>query len=359
MLRRLIVLALALLFLAAVLVYQQMQQLAVTPLQLSSHLFTVPAGSSASGLCRQLQHQGYVQQQDCQLFRLQLWLEPELAGVKAGSYQVDSEQSLIALMQQFVRGEVAQFPFTIREGETIKQTLTRLQQTEHLLVDVDSPHQLLSLVNWPEAWGSTPEHAEGLFFPETYHYTVGSSASQLLRRAHQSLLKHLEESWQQRHFDIPLQSPYELLIMASIIEKESGYEPEKPLISSVFMNRIRDNMRLQTDPTVIYGLENFSGRITRADLQNPHPYNTYRHHGLPPSPIAAVSQSSLQAAARPVDSRMYYFVSKGDGSHVFSETLQDHNAAVRRYILGQDQSESGHSEQNNAKQNNSGQHNEQ
>ncbi|MCH8538700.1 MAG: endolytic transglycosylase MltG [Alkalimonas sp.] len=354
MLRRLIVLALALLFLAAVLVYQQMQQLATTPLQLTSSLFTVPAGASASGLCRQWQREGYLQQQDCQLFRLQLWLDPELAAVKAGTYQVDSDSSLIALIQQFVRGDVAQFPFTIREGETLQQTLKRLQHAEHLIINVDSQHQLLSLLNWPEAWGETPEHAEGLFFPETYHYTVGSSASQLLRRAHQNLLKHLEDSWQQRHFDIPLKSPYELLIMASIIEKESGYEPEKPLISSVFMNRIRDNMRLQTDPTVIYGLENFSGRITRADLQNPHPYNTYRHHGLPPSPIAAVSLSSLQAAARPVDSSMYYFVSKGDGSHVFSETLQEHNAAVRRYILGQNDSK-----QDNSGQNNSGQKNEQ
>lgn len=359
MLRRLIVLALALLFLAAVLVYQQMQQLATTPLQLTTPLFTVPAGASATGLCRRLQRDGYVQQQDCQLFRLQLWLEPQLAAVKAGTYKVTGDASLIALIEQFVRGEVAQFPFTIREGETLQQTLERLEQAEHLQFDIEASEQLLTLLSWPEAWGEAPSQAEGLFFPETYNYTVGSSASQLLQRAHQSLLQHLSSSWEQRHFDIPLQSPYELLIMASIIEKESGYEPEKPLISSVFMNRLRDNMRLQTDPTVIYGLENFSGRITRADLQNPHPYNTYRHHGLPPGPISAVSRSSLQAAARPVDSSMYYFVSKGDGSHVFSETLQEHNAAVRRYILGQGRSEQDNSEQNNLEQNNSGQTNEQ
>lgn len=334
MLKRLILLAFALSFLASVLVYQRMQQLASTPLQLTSSLVTVSAGASASGLCRQFERAGYLQAQDCQLFRLQLWLEPELAAVKAGTYLVDSDASFIALLKQFVQGDVAQFPFTVREGETMQQTLTRLHHAEHLAVDIDTEDQLLGLLDWPEGWGELPTRAEGLFFPDTYHYTVGSSASQLLKRAHQRLLYYVADSWQQRHVDIPLQSPYELLIMASIIEKESGYEPEKPLISSVFMNRLRARMRLQTDPTVIYGLANFSGRITRADLQNPHAYNTYRHHGLPPGPIAAVSRSSLKAAARPVDSSMYYFVSKGDGSHIFSETLQEHNAAVRRYILG-------------------------
>lgn len=334
MLRRLVILALSLLFLGSVLIYNKMQQLAVQPLQLTDTLFTVPAGASALGLCRQWQRQQLLDEQDCHLLRLTIWLQPELSAVRAGTYRVTADLSLVQLLELFVRGEVAQFAFTWREGETLQQTLERLQQADYLHYDLDES-ALLQLLRWPENWGQPPEVAEGLFFPETYHYTANSRASQLLSRAHQSLLQQLEASWQLRSLDHPLATPYELLILASIIEKEAGHEPEKPLVSSVFVNRLRSNMRLQTDPTVIYGLENFSGRITRADLNNPHPYNTYRHHGLPPGPIASVSRSSLRAAAEPAETTLYYFVSRGDGTHVFSETLQEHNAAVRRYILGQ------------------------
>lgn len=332
MLRRLVILALSLLFLASVLVYNKMQQLAVQPLQLTGDLFTVPAGASALGLCRQWQRQQLLDEQDCHLLRLTIWLRPELSAVRAGTYRVTADLSLVQLLELFVRGEVAQFAFTWREGETLQQTLERLQQADYLQYDL-TEQQLLQLLRWPEDWGQPPEVAEGLFFPETYYYTANSRASQLLSRAHQSLLQQLEASWQLRSLDHPLATPYELLILASIIEKEAGHEPEKPLVSSVFVNRLRSNMRLQTDPTVIYGLENFSGRITRADLNNPHPYNTYRHHGLPPGPISSVSASSMRAAAQPEETTLYYFVSRGDGTHVFSETLQEHNAAVRRYIL--------------------------
>ena len=334
MLRRLVFLAFTLLLIAAFLVYSKMQQLASQPLQLSEPLFTVPAGASALGLCRQWQRQQLLSEQDCHLLRLSLYLQPELAAVQAGTYRVSPQQSVIEVLQHFVRGEEAQFAFTWREGETLQQTLERLEQADYLVFDLNE-HQLLSLLQWPESWGEAPEKGEGLFFPDTYHYTANSRASQLLSRAHQRLLQQLEHSWHYRSLDNPLQTPYELLIMASIIEKEAGHEPEKPLVSSVFANRLRSNMRLQTDPTVIYGLENFSGRITRADLNNPHPYNTYRHHGLPPGPISSVSRSSLLAAAQPAETTLYYFVSRGDGTHVFSETLQEHNAAVRRYILGQ------------------------
>ena len=148
------------------------------------------------------------------------------------------------------------------------------------------------------------------------------------------MLQALDTAWQSRQGDLPLQTPYQLLTLASIIEKESRYPPEKTLVASVFVNRLRANMRLQTDPTVIYGLENFNGDITRADLANPHPYNTYRHHGLPPGPISLVSRASLLAAAQPAQTDLYYFVAKGDGTHQFSSTLEQHNSAVRQYIFG-------------------------
>jgi UPF0755 protein len=149
------------------------------------------------------------------------------------------------------------------------------------------------------------------------------------------LIQRLQQAWDNRQAELPYKNPYELLIMASIVEKESGHEPEKPLVSSVFVNRLALGMKLQTDPTVIYGLgDSFNGDITRADLRNPHPYNTYQHFGLPPGPIAAPSGSSILAAAQPAKTDWLYFVSKGDGTHQFSRTLKEHNAAVQQYIFG-------------------------
>jgi UPF0755 protein len=193
---------------------------------------------------------------------------------------------------------------------------------------------VLQLAQWPEQWGELPLNAEALLYPDTYYYTANSRASELIKRAQTALINELTQAWQQRQADLPLQNPYQLLILASIIEKESSYPPEKTLVASVFVNRLRQNMRLQTDPTVIYGLNNFNGNITRADLNNPHPYNTYRHKGLPPGPIALVSRASMHAAAQPAQTDLYYFVSKGDGTHQFSSTLEQHNAAVQKYIFG-------------------------
>lgn len=193
----------------------------------------------------------------------------------------------------------------------------------------------MALLNWPAQWGPMPVNAEGLFFPETYNYTAHEKLSTVLKRAHKQLIERLSKAWSEKQANLPLKNPYELLILASIIEKESGYVPEKPLISSVFVNRLNNNMRLQTDPTVIYGLgDRYQGDITRAFLQDPHPYNTYVHNGLPPGPISSVSQSSITAAAQPQASDKLYFVASGGGKHVFSSSLDEHNKNVRIYILG-------------------------
>lgn len=310
------------------------KQLEQRPVQLTQPYFTLQAGSSARGLCQQWLAEGQLKAYDCQLLRLYLKWQPELAKVRQGTYQTPQAPTVLSLLRLFASGQVAQFSLTFIDGETVQQALTRLQQAEYLLQDISDSSQITELLNWPAEWGAKPQHPEGLLFADTYFYTANSTASELVSRAQQALLRQLDQAWQQRQGELPLQNRYQLLIMASLIEKESGLLAEKPLVSSVFVNRLNSNMRLQTDPTVIYGLTDYSGRITYADLRNPHPYNTYRHHGLPPGPISLVGASALQAAAQPDVSDYFYFVSRGDGAHVFSETLQQHNAAVRKYILG-------------------------
>ena len=182
--------------------------------------------------------------------------------------------------------------------------------------------------------GHPDEHPEGMFFPDTYRFPKGTSDVDFLHRAYQVMQQHLKREWEQRDEDLPLKSSYEALILASIIEKETGVGFERPLIGGVFTERLRRKMRLQTDPTIIYGLgENFDGDIRFRDLKKDTPYNTYLHSGLTPTPIALPGLDSIRAALHPAKTKALYFVSKGDGTHHFSETLEEHNAAVRRYQL--------------------------
>lgn len=329
-------LAVCIALLSGAALYWAVQKVEQIPLTTEGGLMQVLPGSSVQSLCKQWQQQGMLAEYDCQLLKIYSRFYPETGRVQQGYYRVPAQPLLTEVLALFRSGKVAQFSVTFIEGETLEQALQRLATAEYLQQDLPPSEHLNQLLNWPVEWGDTPELAEGLLYPDTYFYTANSKASDIVKRAQQGLVRHLMAAWQQRDVDLPVTHPYQLLILASIIEKESHYVPEKPQISSVFANRLRKNMRLQTDPTVIYGLDDFNGNITRADLRNPHPYNTYRHHGLPPGPIALVSRTSLQAAAMPAVTDYYYFVSKGDGSHVFSETLEQHNAAVRRYILGQE-----------------------
>ncbi|MAD76128.1 MAG: aminodeoxychorismate lyase [Rheinheimera sp.] len=334
MLKKLLLLLLIATVALALLLRLGVSQLQQRPVALAEPYFNLQAGSSARGLCQQWLAEGQLKPYDCYLLRLYLKWQPELAQLRQGTYRNPKSATLLSLLRLFASGEVAQFSLTFIEGETAQQALLRLQGAEYLQQDLNSTEQMLELISWPADWGAPPQHPEGLLFADTYFYTANSAASALVKRAQQALLRQLDDAWQQRQGELPLQNRYQLLIMASLIEKESGLLAEKSLVSSVFVNRLHRNMRLQTDPTVIYGLTNYSGRITYADLRNPHPYNTYRHHGLPPGPISLVGASALQAAAQPDNSDYFYFVSRGDGSHVFSVTLEQHNAAVRKYILG-------------------------
>ncbi|MBU2278718.1 MAG: endolytic transglycosylase MltG [Gammaproteobacteria bacterium] len=310
------------------------QQFKQTKLALSGPYYDLPAGRSLSGLCQQWQQQQLLSKSQCFQLKVLSLLQPELRAVKAGVYRVQPDL-LLNQLALFRSGKVAQFSFMLREGETLKQSLKALTNAPYLQNDLQDPDALQQLVSWPVEWGPPPPNLEALFFPETYFYTAHSKASDVYRRAHRSLMQQLDRVWLQRDSTVPFTTPYQLLILASIIEKETGVLAEKPLIASVFINRLSKRMKLQTDPTVIYGLgDRYQGDITRAHLKDPHLYNTYVHFGLPPGPIALVSATSLQAAANPLVSDKLYFVAKGDGSHQFSASLAEHNRAVQQYIFG-------------------------
>lgn len=252
-------------------------------------------------------------------------------GIKAGTYIVDSARSPLELLDMIENGAIARVSLTLVEGWTFRQMRAAIDAYPDLRHDSRdlSDAELLARIAAPE------RHPEGLFFPDTYVFDLGSSDLDLYRAAHRAMRERLDALWPARAPDVPYETPYQALIMASIVEKETGLASERPLIASVFVNRLRIGMRLQTDPTVIYGLgERFDGNLRRGDLLEDTPYNSYTRAGLPPSPIALPGMDSLRAALNPAQSRVIYFVARGDGSHQFSDNLDAHNRAVARYQKG-------------------------
>lgn len=261
-----------------------------------------------------------------------LWLKfhPELAAVRQGVYRLEPGTRLRDALMTFVDGDVYQLRVTLVEGLRLSDWLKRLAESEYLDSELDG----VSEAELAERLGVEQDKLEGLFLPETYSYTPGETDLLILQRAHQEMQQFLDEAWEDRAPGLPISSPYEALILASIIEKETGIAEERPLIASVFVNRLRRGMRLQTDPTVIYGMgEDYDGNIRKRDLQTHTAYNTYMIDGLPPTPIAMPSKEAILAALQPAQSDYYYFVAMGEGRHYFSRTLREHNSAVRRYIL--------------------------
>lgn len=250
--------------------------------------------------------------------------------IKYGNYQLEHPVSHVDLLDIITSGRTEQSQLTVVEGQTFKEFRTLLNAHSGLLHDSAA----LSDAEILERIGATESLAEGLFFPDTYNFSSGSSDLLVIKRAYQTMQKNLQASWEKRETDLPLQTPYQALILASIVEKETGKPSDRPMIASVFINRLRIGMRLQTDPTVIYGMgEKFDGNIRRNDLTTDTPYNTYTRDGLTPSPIALPGLASLEATLHPARSRALYFVAKGDGSSHFSEALSEHNNAVRQYQL--------------------------
>lgn len=250
--------------------------------------------------------------------------------IQAGTYTLSPGLTPRTLLERMVRGEQALRSITLVEGWTFRDAVAALQASPHLVQDLRgmTPEQIMAHLGLPG------EHPEGRFFPDTYRVARNTPASAVLRQAAQAMERQLAQAWAQRHPDNPLKSPREALILASIIEKETGSGADRAMIAGVFANRLRIGMRLQTDPTIIYGLgASFDGNLRRIDLQTDGPYNTYTRAGLPPTPIALPGRASLMAAVQPASTRALYFVARGDGSSHFSETLSEHNDAVRRYIL--------------------------
>ena len=255
-----------------------------------------------------------------------------LAGrIRAGEYQIQPGTSPATLLEQLVEGRVLLHAVTLVDGWTVAAALAALRENPVLSHGVPGAADPALM----ERLGSHGVAAEGQFFPDTYLVAKGTSDYEILRLAHARLQQQLAGAWAARRADLPLATPYELLILASIVEKETAAADERAHIAAVFVNRLRRGMRLQTDPTVIYGLaEGYDGHIHHRDLVTDTPYNTYTRDGLPPTPIALVGAAALQAAAQPVDSTDLYFVATGkdDGRHQFSSTLEAHNAAVTRYL---------------------------
>ncbi|MCL2914205.1 endolytic transglycosylase MltG [Shewanella corallii] len=303
---------------------KQVEQYAAAPLNISEpQQLEIKPGINVRSLVRDLAAEG-ITENDWRLKAL-LKLYPELAGIRTGLYQIEPGQTLSGLLTQLNEGKVMQFPLALIEGRTITQWREELASAEYLKPEQDVFAKVMA------KQGDTGL-AEGRFYPDTYHYEAGQTAEELLTQSYLKMQQELAAAWEGRDKTLPLKTPYELLTLASIIEKETAKPEERGWVAAVFANRLRKGMRLQTDPTVIYGMgERYQGNITKKDLREMTPYNTYRINGLPPSPIAAPSKASLLAAANPADVDYLYFVSRNDGSHVFSRTLREHNNAVNKF----------------------------
>ncbi|AFR04011.1 MULTISPECIES: endolytic transglycosylase MltG [Pectobacterium] len=321
----LIITAVVLILLVA---WQKMQRFADSPLAIEKEtIFTLPAGTGREGLETLLLDQKIIT--DDTFFPWLLRFEPELAKFKAGTYRLTSGMTVREMLALLSSGKEAQFSIRFVEGSRLKEWLATLQQAPYIKHSLaDKTEQ--DVANQLEI--KDKSNPEGWFYPDTYSYTAGTSDIALLQRAHQRMKKTVDEVWKGREEGLPYKTPDELLTMASIIEKETAINEERTQVASVFVNRLRLGMRLQTDPTVIYGMgDDYKGVITRKALDTPTPYNTYVISGLPPTPIAMPGKASLDAAAHPAKTSYLYFVADGKGGHSFTTNLADHNRAVRVY----------------------------
>ncbi|KJF95529.1 ABC transporter substrate-binding protein [Photobacterium angustum] len=290
-------------------------------------MLTVKPGTSFRGLINQL-----VQDKVIKSSQWTRWvgkLDPSLTDIKAGTYGLEPNKTLQEALALIASGKEFQYSITLVEGERFSEWLKKIQAAPELKHVSDG----MTEPQIAKAIGMDNVKIEGYLLPDTYHYTAGTTDIAVLKRAYLAMNKELATAWELREKDLPLKDPYQVLIMASIIEKETAVPTERGLVASVFMNRLRKGMPLQTDPTVIYGMgDKYDGNISKKDLRTPTPYNTYTMKGLPPTPIAMPSKASVLAAVNPDKSNYYYFVADGKGGHKFSTTLVEHNRAVRAYL---------------------------
>lgn len=290
--------------------------------------FSIPAGSSLKAVARSFEAKGIVSQPIG--FVILGRIMGQANKIKAGNYLIAKPFTPYQLLVKITSGDTLFSKVTIVEGWNFRQMRSELDS----LPDIRHDSAGMSDQAILQAIGAGESYPEGLFFPDTYYFDAGESDLNIYRRAYHMMQKRLAAAWQDRAAGLPYETPYQALIMASIVEKETGAPDERPLIASVFLNRLRIDMPLQTDPSVIYGLgDRYDGNIHKTDLQADTPYNTYTRRGLPPTPIALPSEESIQAVLHPATSKALYFVAKGGGRHQFSDTLEEHNRAVYRYQI--------------------------
>ncbi|MEK8088420.1 endolytic transglycosylase MltG [Thermithiobacillus plumbiphilus] len=298
-------------------------------------MVAVPAGAPAQRVAQELERQGVIS--NWQLFYAYIRLTGKARGIQSGDYLFAGVVSPSQVLDKMLSGEVLIRNFTIPPGWRVRDVLLALQDFGQLLdlSGLPPPDRAQNLLV-ETGLGTGP--AEGWLFPDSYRIDRGSKAVDLLARAHDRMKQVMAEEWAGRAPGLPIKTPEEALTLASIVEKETGVETEKPLVAAVFVNRLRTGMRLQTDPTVIYGLgEAYDGNIRLQDLRTPTAYNTYTMTGLPPTPIALPNRSSIHAALHPADSKALYFVADGKGGHVFTDNYPDHERAVKRLLASQKQ----------------------
>ncbi|MBD2859671.1 endolytic transglycosylase MltG [Spongiibacter sp. KMU-158] len=315
-----------------------------TPLKLKQEhdLFQLNAGMGLSAVADKAAAEGLLEYPAA--LKIYARLQPEQALLRTGEYRLESGMTIREWLSKMQRGEVVSYQITLVEGWTLAQVIALLNANDKLQpvtnknasdkTDLRADEGL-----WAQLGLQAPEvvFPEGWFFPDTYQFHRGENAVQLLRRAHERMQQILDEEWAARAPDLPYKNRYDALIMASIIEKETGLASEREQIAGVFVRRLQKKMRLQTDPTVIYGMgDSYKGNLRSADLRNANnPYNTYQHFQLPPTPIALPGREAIHAALHPAEGSALYFVARGDGSHQFSATLAEHQAAVRKYQITQ------------------------
>jgi len=298
-------------------------------LDTSDKIYVVKRGVSLKAFVAELHRDGVLPNRSSLIWLA--YLTGQHRGLKAGEYRFDSGISQRQLLNKVVNGDSIKYTLLIPEGWNFSEVMRRLNESEKL------EHTLKGLA--PETvmarLGHAGLHPEGQFYPDTYQYSAGTGDTTILKNAFDRMQTNLNRQWQQREMNLPYDTPYKALIMASIVEKETGAAQERPEIAGVFVNRLRIGMRLQTDPTVIYGIgKKYDGNIRRRDLKKDTPYNTYTRKGLPPTPIAMPGGDAIYAALHPTKTKNLYFVSRGDGSHKFSATFKEHNRAVIKYQLG-------------------------
>ena len=316
--------------------YQKLTEFVDTPVNVTQdQLLTIERGTTGSKLAALLEQEKILEHAD--LLPWLLKLQPQLNKVKAGTYSLTGVKTLQDLLDMINSGKEAQFSVKFIEGKTFKEWRKNLENAPHLKQTLQgkSDKEIMALLDIPAVAKAVYEwnNMDGWLYPDTYNYTPNSTDLELLKRSTTRLQKALDKAWGERDENLPLADPYQMLILASIVEKETGIAAERPQVASVFINRLKANMKLQTDPTVIYGMgESYTGNIRKKDLETITPYNTYMIEGLPPTPIAMVSESALQAVAHPAKMDFYYFVADGSGGHKFTRNLNEHNKAVQEYL---------------------------